>query len=152
MTIYSLVIPPNFEPVICSISGSSCCFLTCIQVSQETGTVVWYSHLFKNFPWFVDINTVKKALAVNEVESTCFSGILLLSPGSNECWQFNLRFLCIFWTQLVHLEFLVHVVLKPSLSDFDHDLASIWNELNRTVVCMFFGVAFLWIALSPIFS
>ena len=34
----------------CSLSGSNCCFLTCIQVSQETGKVVWYSYLFKNFP------------------------------------------------------------------------------------------------------
>ena len=35
------------------------CFLTCIQVSQETGKVVWYLHLFKNFPQFVVIHTVK---------------------------------------------------------------------------------------------
>ena len=41
---------PNFEPVCCSISGSNCCFLSCIQVSQETGKMVWYSHLLKNLP------------------------------------------------------------------------------------------------------
>ena len=40
---------PNFEPVFCSMSGSNYCFLTCIQISQEIGKVVWYSHLFKNF-------------------------------------------------------------------------------------------------------
>ena len=34
----------------CSMSHSNCCFLTCIQVSQEASKVVWYSHLFKNFP------------------------------------------------------------------------------------------------------
>ena len=39
---------PNFEPDSYSISGSYCCFLTCIQVSQEAGKVVWHSHLFKN--------------------------------------------------------------------------------------------------------
>ena len=38
------------EPVCCSMSSSNCCFLTCIQVSQEAGQVVWYSHLFQNFP------------------------------------------------------------------------------------------------------
>ena len=43
---------PNFEPVRCSMPFSSCCFLTHIQVSQETGKVVWYSHLFKHFPQF----------------------------------------------------------------------------------------------------
>ena len=41
---------PNFESVSCSMSGSNYYFLTCLQVSQEAGKVVWYSHLFKNFP------------------------------------------------------------------------------------------------------
>ena len=41
---------PSFEPINCSMSGSNCYFVTHIQVSQETGKVVWYSHLFKNFP------------------------------------------------------------------------------------------------------
>ena len=36
------------EPVCCSTSGSNCCFLTCKQISQEAGQVVWYSHLFQN--------------------------------------------------------------------------------------------------------
>ena len=43
------------EPVCCSMSNFSCCFLTCIQISQEAGQVIWYSHLFKNFPQFVVI-------------------------------------------------------------------------------------------------
>ena len=38
------------EPVCCSMSRSNYCFLTCIQISQEAGQVVWYSHLLKNFP------------------------------------------------------------------------------------------------------
>ena len=41
---------PNFEPVHCSMSSSNCYFLIHKQVSQETGKVVWYSHLFQNFP------------------------------------------------------------------------------------------------------
>ena len=40
---------PNFEPVHCSMSGSNCCFLTCIRISQEAAEVVWYSYLFKEF-------------------------------------------------------------------------------------------------------
>ena len=59
---------PNLKPVCCSMSGSNCCFLTCIQVSQEAGKVVWYSHLFKNFPQFVVIHTVKGFSVVNEAE------------------------------------------------------------------------------------
>ena len=41
------------------MSSSNCCFLTCIQVSQEAGHMVWYSHLFQNFPLFIVIHTVK---------------------------------------------------------------------------------------------
>ena len=48
------------------MSGSNCCFLTYIQVSQDAGKVVWYSHLFQNFPQFVAIHTVKGFSIVNE--------------------------------------------------------------------------------------
>ena len=50
---------PDLEPVCCSMSRSNCCLLTCIQVSQEAGQVVWYSHLFQKFPQFIVIHTVK---------------------------------------------------------------------------------------------
>ena len=50
------------------MSISNCCFLIYIQVSQETGKVVWYSHLFKNFPQFVVIHIVKGFIIVNEAE------------------------------------------------------------------------------------
>ena len=66
---------PNLEPV-CSMSDSNCC-LTCIQISQEAGKVVWYSHLFKDFPQFFVIHTVKCFIINNEVddflEFSCFS-------------------------------------------------------------------------------
>ena len=52
---------PDLEPVCCPMSSSNCCFLTCIQISQEAGQVVWYSHLFKNFPKFVVIHTKRIA-------------------------------------------------------------------------------------------
>ena len=48
--------------------GSNYCFLTCIQVSQEAGKVVWYYHLFKNFLEFVVTHTVKGFSVVNEAE------------------------------------------------------------------------------------
>ena len=41
------------------MSSSNCCFLTCIQISQEAGHVVWYSHLSQNFPQFIVIHTVR---------------------------------------------------------------------------------------------
>ena len=48
--------------------SSNCCFLTCIQISQEAGQVVWYAHLFKKFPEFVVVHTVKRFGVVNKAE------------------------------------------------------------------------------------
>ena len=135
---------PNFEPVCCSMSGSNYCFLTCIQVSQETGKLVCYSHLFKNFQQFVVIHTVKGFSVVNEtkvdvfLEFPCFfcdprdvgyliSGSSAFSKSSLYIWNFS-----------------IHILLKRSLKDFEHDIASMWNERNCMVVWTFFCVAFLW--------
>ena len=54
------------------MSSSNCCFLTCIQISQEAGKVVWYSHLFQNFPQFIVIHTKALACIVNEAEVDVF--------------------------------------------------------------------------------
>ena len=85
------------------MSSSNCCFLTCIQVSQETGQVVWYSHLFKNFPQFIVIHTVKGFGIVNKadvfLELSCFfddpagvdnliSGSSAFSKSSLNIWKF----------------------------------------------------------------
>ena len=70
------------------MSGSNCCFLTCIQVSQEVGKVFWYSHLFKNFPWFVVIHTVKGFSIVNELEVGVLANqlqkLILTAAGSTD--------------------------------------------------------------------
>ena len=54
------------------MSSSNCYFLTCIQVSQETGKVGWYSCLFKNFPQFAVIHKVKGFGIVNNAEVDIF--------------------------------------------------------------------------------
>ena len=73
MTINSLdVLLFLFAPVCCSMSSSNCCFLTYIQVSQEADQVVWYSHLFQNFPQFIVIHTVKGFGIVNKAEVDVF--------------------------------------------------------------------------------
>ena len=141
---YSLgAILSNFELVCCSMF-SSVAFLTCIDVSQDAGKVVWYSHLFKNLPQFVVIHTVKGFSIVNEAEvdiflefscffydpadvGNLFSGSSAFSKSSLFIWKFS-----------------VHVLLKPSLKDFEHDLSSMWNEYNCVIVCTFFGIALLW--------
>ena len=60
------------QSVCCSMSGPNCCFLFCIQISQEAGTVVWYSNLLKNFPQFVVTHIVKGFKIVNESETDFF--------------------------------------------------------------------------------
>ena len=63
---------PDLEPVRCSMFSSDCCFLTCIQIFQEAGQVVWYAHLLKNFPQFVVIYTVKGFGIINKAEVNIF--------------------------------------------------------------------------------
>ena len=79
MTIYSLdVLLSQFGTSPLSMSGSNYSFWTCIQISQEEGKVVWYSHILKNFPQCVLIHTIKGFGVVSEAEVDVFSGILLL--------------------------------------------------------------------------
>ena len=63
---------PNLEPVCCSMSSSNCCFLTCVQISQEAGKLVLYSHLLKNFAQFIVIHTVKGFGIVSKGEVDVF--------------------------------------------------------------------------------
>ena len=115
---------PNLETVHCSMSSSNCCFLTCIEVSQEAGKVVWYTYLWKNSPQFVVIHTVKGFGVVNKaeidvfLELSCFfndptdvgnlvSGSSAFSKSSLNIWKFT-----------------VHILLKPSLENFEHYFAS----------------------------
>ena len=54
------------------MSGSNCCFLTCIQISQEAGQVVWYYNLFKNFPQFVYLSaSPNNYLSVPTLNEAC---------------------------------------------------------------------------------
>ena len=54
------------------MSSSNCYFLTCIQVSQEAGKVVWSSHLLQNFPQFIVTHKVKGFGTLNKVEIYVF--------------------------------------------------------------------------------
>ena len=97
------------------MSSSNYFFLTCIQISQEAGQVVWYSHLLKNFPQFIVIHTVKGFGIVNKaevdifLELSCFfddpvdvgnliSGSSAFSKSSLDIWKFT-----------------VHTLLRPGL-------------------------------------
>ena len=106
--------------------------------------MVWYSHLLKNFPQFVMIYTVKGFDIVNKAEVDVFlefssffydpmdvgnliSGLSAFSKSSLNIWKF-----------------MVHVLLKPGLENFEHHFANVWNECNCMEVLALFGTAFLW--------
>ena len=133
---------PNLEPVCCFMSGSNCCFLTCIQISQEAGQLIWYSHCLTNFLQFVVIYADKGFCVVNEagvfLELSCLfddpMDVCNLISGSSAFSKSSLNI----W------KFIVHVLLKPGLGNFEHYLSSMWDECSCAVVWAFFGIAFLW--------
>ena len=133
---------PNFEPVHCSMSSSNCCFLTCIQISQETGKVVWYSHLCNNFPQFVVIHTIKAFTIVSEAEVDVFFWNFLASS--------MIQWMLAIWS-LVLLPFLNPACTSAS-SQFMYCWSQAWRitwnltllvcEMRATVVVWaFFGIA-----------
>ena len=106
--------------------------------------MVQYSHLFKNFQQFSLIHIVKGFSIVNEAEKRCFSEIPLLFLWSNGCFSWISRSSAFSKPILYNLKFSVHVLLKPSLKNFEHYFASMRNQCNCAVVWTFFGIAFLW--------
>ena len=127
MTVYSLDIllsqfgtSPLFQEAI-----KNCCFLACIQVSQEAGQVIWYSHLFENFPQFVVIHTVKGFGVVSKAEVDVFLelssffddpadvGNLICGSSAFSKSNLNIR------------KFTVHILLKPGLENFELYFASV---------------------------
>ena len=143
----------NFEPVHCSMFSSACC-LTCVQISQEIGKVIWYSHLFKNFPQFVVIHTVKSFSIVSEaevdvfLEFSCFfydpmdvgnltSGSSAFSKSSLNIWKFT-----------------VHVLLKPGLENFEHllvcEMSAVEQLFEHSLPLPFFGIGMKLTFSSPV--
>ena len=111
---------------------------------QERGKMVWYSHLFKNFPQFVVIHAVKNFSLVNETEADIFWKSFAFSMVQQMFAVWSLVPLPLLKLRLYIWKFLVHVLLKPSLKDFECNHASMWNECNYIAVWRFFGIALLW--------
>ena len=125
------------------MSSSDCCFLTSIQVPQEIGKVVWYSRL-KNFLQFVVISIVKGFNVINEAEVDIFQEFSWFFYNSVDVGKLISGSSAFSKVSLYIWKFLVHILLKPSLKDFEHYLASMWNECDCTIVWAFFGIAFFW--------
>ena len=122
VTIYSLdELLSQFGTSQWSISGSNCCFLNCIQISQEAGKLLWYFHLFKNCPQFVVIHTVKGFRVVSEADAflefpwLCYnpanvgnltSSSLAFSTPSFYIWKFSVHIHNLIFIHLTYLLFI----------------------------------------------
>ena len=112
------------EPVCCSMSSSNCCFLTCIQICQEAGQVVWYSHLFQNFPQLIVIHTVKGFSVVNKAEIDVFLELSCFFHDPADVGNLISDSSAFSKTSLNIRKFMVHVLLKPGLENFEHYFTS----------------------------
>ena len=111
----------------------------------------WSDHLLKNFPQFIVINTVKGFAIVNKaeidifLELSCFfndpADVGNLVSGSSDLFKYSSNI----W------QFLVHVLLKPGLENFEHYFASMWDECNCVLAWVFFGIAFFEIGMKSDF-
>ena len=126
------------------MSSSNCCFLTCIQASQEAGPVVWYAHLFQNLPQFIMIHTVEGFGIVNKAEIYNFLELSYFFNDPADVGNLISGSSAFSKTSLNIWKFTVHVLLKSGLENCEHYFTSVWDECNCAVVWAFFGIAFLW--------
>ena len=106
------------------MSSSNCCFLTCIQISQEAAQVLWYSHLFKNFAQFIVIHTVKGFGIVNKAQIDVSLELSSFSDDPADVGNLISGSSAFSKTSLNIWNFLVHVLLKPGSENFEHYFAS----------------------------
>ena len=107
------------------MSSSNCCFLICIQISQEAGQVVWYSHLFQNFPQFIVIHTVKGFGLVNKAEVDVFLELSFFFDDPSDVGNLISGSSAFSKSSLNIWKFTVHVLLKLGLENFEHDFTSV---------------------------
>ena len=97
------------------MSSSNCCFLTRIQISQEAGQVVWYSRLFKNFPQFVVIHTVKGFGVVNKAEVDVFLELSYFFDDSERVFSLKL-IIFFYWDNAKYFTPLLKEITKIHLA------------------------------------
>ena len=123
------------------MSGSNCCFLTCVQIPQEAGKVVLYSHLFKNFPQFAVTHAVKGFGVVNKAEVDVFLELSCFFDNSTDVGDLISGSSAFSKSSLNIWNFMVHVLLKPGLENFEHYWHVRWVQLCSSL-------SLLWLCLS----
>ena len=104
--------------------------------------MVWYSHFVKNFPQFIVIHTVKGFSMTNEAEVFLEFSCFIYDPEDVDNLNFGSS---AFSKSRIYIwKFLVYIMLKPSLKDFEYYLASIWNKHDCMVIWTIFDIFLLW--------
>ena len=96
-----------------------------MQISQEAGQVVWYSYLLKNFPQFLAIHTVKACGIVNKAEIDVFRELSCFFHDPADVGNLISGSSAFSKTSLNIREFMVHVLLKSGLENFEHYFTSL---------------------------
>ena len=96
-----------------------------MQISQEVCQVVWYSHLFKNFPQFVVIHTVKGFGIINKAEVDVFLELSCFFDELTDVGNLISGSSAFSKSSLTIWKFIVHVLLKPGLENFEHYFTSV---------------------------
>ena len=116
------------------MSSSNCCFLTCMEVSQEAGQVVCYSHVLKNCPQFLVIHTVKGFGIVKKAEIDVFLELSCFFDDPEDVGNLISGSSAFSKPSLYNWKFSVHVLLKPGLEKFEHYFPRVWSEWSHSVV------------------
>ena len=129
VTIYSLdLLLSQLEPICFSMSGSKCCFLSCIQVLQEAGQVV---HLLQNFPVYCDPHSQRLEHS-RWSRSRCFLEMSRFFYGPTYASNLISGSTAFSQSSLYIWKLSVHVLLKPSLEDFEHYFAD--NQQSALII------------------
>ena len=107
------------------MSSYNCCFLACIQISQETDQVVWYSHLFQNLPQFIVIHRIKGFDILNKAEIDIFLELSCFYNDPADVGDLISGSSAFSKTSLIIWKFTVHILLKPDSENFEHYFASV---------------------------
>ena len=87
--------------------------------------MVWYAHLLKNFPQFLVVHTVKGFVIVNKAEIDVSLELSCFFDDPVDVGNLTSGFSAFSRSQLEHLKFIVHILLKPGLENFEHYFASV---------------------------
>ena len=123
------------------MSSSNCCFMTGFSRGRSGGLVF---HLFQDFPQFIVIHTVKGFGIVNKAEIDVFLEVSCFFHDPADVGNLISGSSAFSKTSLIMWKFMVHVLLKTGLENFEHYFTNMWDECSCAVVWAFFGIVFLW--------